>query len=119
MSNDSSKPHNRWWRQPSKEWGVIASILVAALALYAPMFLVHPVAQAFMPMIPLGANLKVAVVTTTVMVLSVGIIAAALAVYGKNLRDIGLAKPTFVMVAKVLIAFVVYIGLSIGVQTVA
>ncbi len=117
MSDDSSKAV-RWW-QLGGEWGIIVSLLTLVLAMQAPLFLVQPVAHIFMPLLPVDPNMKLAIATATITVLSVGIIAAVLAVYGKSFRDIGVKRPTWMHAAKAFLALIVYIAVSLCVQMVA
>ncbi len=117
MSDDSFKtPY--WWRLGG-EWGVVVSLLTLVLAIQAPLLLVQPFAEVFIPFLPIATNIKVAILTAIITVLSVGVIAAVLAAYGKNFRDIGVNRPTWLFAGKAFLAFVVYIAVSMCMQYVA
>lgn len=111
----------KWWQQlaPKNEWGIIASILIAALALLGPWFLLEPLFAATLPYVPVSLNVKVSLVTIAVEAVAVLIIALALMAYRKKFRDIGLDKPKILYVVQACVALCGYIVLSIVVQMVA
>lgn len=118
MSDDSSNKTAKWW-QLGGEWGIIVSLLTLMVTIQVPLVLVQPFVQVFIPLLPVDQNSKVALITALITVLSVGILAAVLAMYGKNFRDIGVNRPTWMHGAKALLALIVYVAASLSVQMVA
>lgn len=128
MSTDSSKKYSpatdetakKWWHvfKLRSDWGIVMGILVSLGALLAPWFLLEPVFQAVIPILPASINVKIAIMTGVAMLVGLLIIVAALAAYNKRLRDIGLNKPKFLYFANAFVALVVYIAASMVVQIV-
>src|SRR5690349_9908682 len=116
MLGDSSNTAPAHARKP---WGIIAGTLIAGLALMAPYFLLEPILAPILPAIALSTNVKIAIVTLFALGLSMMIIAAALAAYKKHFSDIGFTKPTLLHAAKALVAFVVYVALTVSVTMIA
>jgi membrane protease YdiL (CAAX protease family) len=112
MLSDSSK--SPWWRWfvPKKEWGMVIGVAVALLALYGPWFLLEPIAPVIVQL-PLDRNARIAIITSLAGVISLSVVVAALAMYGKKLRDIGFTKPTLLHLAKALAGFAMYFVISI------
>lgn len=104
---------------PGGNWGIIVSVLVVGLAVYCPTILLMPAAQQFLPLVPLSTNLKVAIMTTAVATVAAGIVLLALAAHGKKFTDIGLARPKLGYAGKAFLGLLVYIALSLSVQTIA
>lgn len=105
--------------RPKKPWGIVIGTLVAFVALMGPWYLLDPLFAWLLPNLPISVNLKIALATTIVAPISLLIIVAALAVYGKTLRDIGINKPQLIYAAKAAVLFVMYFVVSLALQIVA
>jgi len=113
MSVDSS---SRQWLQrlmPRTEWGIIASIVVMVLALLVPPYLFSAVAGDIIQILPIGINSKLSIAHISITLATIGVIIGALAVYGKNLKTIGLGRPTAVHAGRALAGFAVYFAITV------
>ena len=126
MSDDSSKLSKHSFAKrlrtvltPKKEWGIVMSIVVGIVALLGPWFLLEPLFAQVLPLLPIGFNLKVSIVTVLIELLAIGVIAAALAAYNKKFADIGVNKPKLLHLANAFVAFFVYIAVSIVLHSIA
>ena len=93
--------------------------LVGFAALLGPYFLLEPLFVAILPHLPVSINIKIALATSLVMMVAVLVIIAALAAYGKSVRDIGVGKPKVLYAAHALVAFFAYFVITLTVQVVA
>jgi len=128
MSTDSSEPIepvktnvSRRWRlftPPHKEWGIGVGITVGIMALLGPWFLLEPFFHWLVPLLPMSLNVKYSVVTISIEVVAILVVAAALAVYNKKFSDLGLHKPKWPYLANALVAFFAYIVISLLLQMV-
>lgn len=93
-------------------------IAVGILALLGPWFLLEPFFAWLLPILPVSLNVKFSVVTIIIEVVAILVIATALAAYNKKFSDLGLHKPKWLYLARALVAFIVYLAISIVLQTV-
>lgn len=122
MLTDSSEPPEKQrfaWLRPQKEWGIIGGALIAFVALMGPWYLLEPVFKQLFPHLDMGINLKVALATAVIELLAIGIVAAALAAYGKKPRDIGFTKIKRSHVLAAFVGFAGYFAISVAINLIA
>jgi membrane protease YdiL (CAAX protease family) len=107
------------WLRPKKDWGIITGAIIAFVALMGPWYVLEPVFKQIFPHLQMGVNLKVALATIVIELFALGIIAAALAAYGKKPRDIGFTKIRRKYIIVAAIAFAVYFAISLTIQLIA
>ena len=128
MSTDSSEPTKPSQQAPQKgghllapkkEWGMVMGITVGVLALLGPWFLLEPFFGWLLPVLPVSLNIKYSVVTIIIELVAILVIVAALAAYNKKFSDLGTNKPKWLYLGNAMVAFLVYIAISLLLQVVA
>jgi len=93
-------------------------VAVGIVALLGPWFVLEPFFSWLVPLLPVSMNAKYSIVTIIIELVAILVIAAALAVYNKKFSDLGVRKPTWMHVGNAVVAFFIYIVVSLLLQMV-